>query len=52
MIEIGFLQDSYEVNENAGTATVQFGVLEGILDHNINVLFGFTSGTAQGITAH
>lgn len=49
MIQIGFLQDSYEVNEVTGTAIVQFGVLgTGILDHQIIVDFDFTSGTAQG----
>ena len=40
----------YEVNEDAGTVEVQFGVLGmGILDRDIDVNFNFESGTAQGI---
>lgn len=47
-LDIGFLMPTYEVNEAAGMAVVQFGLLGGTLEGDIDVDFTFSSGTATG----
>lgn len=48
VLRIGFQQTTYEVEEEAGSATVVFGVLQGVIDREVTVDFDFTSGTAIG----
>ena len=48
MVDIGFLEPTYTVDEAAGSAVVRFGVLSGNLQRDIDVSFTFSSGTATG----
>ena len=47
-VEIGFFQTQNTVNEDVGTAEVEFGVLTGQLGRDITVQLDFASGTATG----
>ena len=46
---IGFLETNYFANESSGLATVEFGLISGGVQSNVNVQLGFNEGTARGI---
>ena len=46
---IGFLETNYFANESSGFATVEFGLISGGVQSNVNVQLRFNEGTAQGI---
>ena len=43
---IGFLSESYSVNESDGTISIEFGVITGSLGTNISIQLNFSDETA------
>ena len=43
---IGFLSESYSVNESDGTASIEFGVITGSLGTGISVQLSLSDGSA------
>ena len=45
-VVIGFLSESYSVNESDGRASIEFGVITGSLGTDISVQLSFSDGSA------